>query len=142
MIVLISPTGYTSYQHKFPGGLPHPDAVSENDSLAAIEGPVIQAGTLLLESETNIVASGKLSGLQLESVALAQAAFDRPLRKRVRTYADMIDSEYGVGSKQAKAKKNNHHDINEEVVDHVLGRAGKLGAELRVLGGDADGAGV
>ena len=76
-------------------------------------------------------------GSQVEMLRLPVLLEDRR-REQVRPPDDLVER---TEAHRAEDLANLLGD-EEEVVDHLLGRAGELGAEDRVLGGDADRAGV
>ncbi|KAH8098990.1 hypothetical protein JL720_1963 [Aureococcus anophagefferens] len=66
---------FSDYQPlKLRGGLAHPDPVVENASLSAVRPPDL-GGDVLANLDASIIAQGKLSALQLESVACAAASW-------------------------------------------------------------------
>ena len=72
---------FSDYQPlKLRGGLAHPDPVVENASLSAVRPPDL-GGDVLANLDASIIAQGKLSALQLESVACAAASWSFPGRR-------------------------------------------------------------
>ena len=72
---------FSDYQPlKLRGGLAHPDPVVENASLSAVRPPDL-GGDVLANLDASIIAQGKLSALQLESVACAAASRSFPGRR-------------------------------------------------------------
>ncbi|EGB03272.1 hypothetical protein AURANDRAFT_34285, partial [Aureococcus anophagefferens] len=75
---------FSDYQPlKLRGGLAHPDPVVENASLSAVRPPDL-GGDVLANLDASIIAQGKLSALQLESVAYARQRFDMRLESGAR----------------------------------------------------------
>ncbi|CAM9846296.1 unnamed protein product, partial [Choristocarpus tenellus] len=64
----VSYTGYVPRKLKL--GVLHPDPIVENNSMAAVDPPELWY-RLQLQGPYEVVRSGKLSSLQLESVAYA-----------------------------------------------------------------------
>ncbi|CAM9778168.1 unnamed protein product, partial [Hapterophycus canaliculatus] len=78
----VDDVSYTVYRpKKLDIGVPHPDPVVENTSMAAVDPPELWYNLKLqeLEGEHDVVKSGKLSALQLEAISYACQAHETRL---------------------------------------------------------------